>query len=188
MTALPFAWRSLVRQPARAILGILGVAAVGALLFDMLLLSQGLLISMRDLLNRTGYDVRVTATTDLPRSGPRIANATAVTQAVATVPTVRSALAIRFDEARFQRRGQGPLVATFEGTVGTAAHPWNVTRGRDVMRDGEVVIAAQLARELGVDVGATLPIRVSCRDDELEALPPFNASVTVVNTVEICWK
>jgi putative ABC transport system permease protein len=177
MTALPFAWRSLVRQPARAILGILGVAAVGALLFDMLLLSQGLLISMRDLLNRSGYDVRVTATTDLPRSGPRIANATAVTQAVATVPTVRSALAIRFDEARFQRRGQGPLVATFEGPVGTAAHPWNVTRGRDVMRDGEVVIAAQLARELGVDVGATLPIRVSCRDDELEALPPFNASV-----------
>ena len=41
MNALGFAWRSLVRQPARAALGILGVAAVGALLFDMLLLSRG---------------------------------------------------------------------------------------------------------------------------------------------------
>ena len=41
MNAIGFAWRSLVRQPARAALGILGVAAVGALLFDMLLLSRG---------------------------------------------------------------------------------------------------------------------------------------------------
>jgi len=33
----------------------------------MLLLSQGLLVSMRDLLDRTGWDVRVTATDELPR-------------------------------------------------------------------------------------------------------------------------
>ena len=59
MNALGFAWRSLVRQPARAALGILGVAAVGALLFDMLLLSQGLVVSMRDLLDRSGFDIRV---------------------------------------------------------------------------------------------------------------------------------
>jgi hypothetical protein len=49
MNAIGFAWRSLVRQPARAALGILGVAAVGALLFDMLLLSRGLIVSMQDL-------------------------------------------------------------------------------------------------------------------------------------------
>ena len=72
MTALPFAWRSLVRQPARAALGILGVAAVGALLLDMLLLSDGLVTSMRDMLERTGFDIRVTATGDLPRGGSRI--------------------------------------------------------------------------------------------------------------------
>ena len=67
MTALPFAWRSLVRQPARAALGILGVAAVGALLLDMLLLSDGLVTSMRDMLERTGFDIRVTATGELPQ-------------------------------------------------------------------------------------------------------------------------
>ena len=53
------AWCASRRAPT---LGILGVAAVGALLFDMLLLSQGLIVSMRDLLDRTGYDVRVTTT------------------------------------------------------------------------------------------------------------------------------
>ena len=47
------------RGPA---LGVLGVAAVGALLFDMLLLSRGLVLSFRDLLDRAGFDVRVLAT------------------------------------------------------------------------------------------------------------------------------
>ena len=43
-------------------LAITGVAVIGALLFDMLLLSRGLLVSFRELLDATGYDVRVTAT------------------------------------------------------------------------------------------------------------------------------
>ena len=58
MKSLAFAFRMLVRQPARALLGVLGVAAVGALLFDMLLLSNGLVLSFRDLLDRAGFDVR----------------------------------------------------------------------------------------------------------------------------------
>jgi hypothetical protein len=96
MNAMGFAWRSLVRQPARAILGVLGVAAVGALLFDMLLLSNGLVISMRDLLERTGFDLRVTATDALPGSGPLIPDAVAATTAIAGRPTVRKAVALRF--------------------------------------------------------------------------------------------
>ena len=40
--ALVFAGRNLLRQPGRASVGILGIAAVGALLLDMLLLSRGL--------------------------------------------------------------------------------------------------------------------------------------------------
>ena len=51
MKSLAFAARSLVRQPGRAALGILGIAAVGALLFDMLLLSRGLVVSFRHLLD-----------------------------------------------------------------------------------------------------------------------------------------
>jgi hypothetical protein len=85
MNALAFAWRSLVRQPARAALGVLGVAAVGALLFDMLLLSQGLVVSMRDLLDRYGWDLRVTGG-DLPRQGPRIQDGVAASEAVARLP------------------------------------------------------------------------------------------------------
>ncbi len=105
MTALRFAWRSLVRQPARAALGILGVATVGALLFDMLMLSDGLIVSMRDLLDRTGFDVRISASADLRRSGERIHDASGVLAAIGQVPAVQTVLALRFAEAEADAPG-----------------------------------------------------------------------------------
>ena len=81
-------------------LGILGVAAVGALLFDMLLLSQGLVVSMRDLLDRRGFDIRVTSRPSC-RGRDRDCRAAAVTRQIAALPDVASALAIRFAEAEF---------------------------------------------------------------------------------------
>ena len=115
--AFAFAWRSLVRQRARATLGILGVAAVGALLFDMLLLSNGLVASMRDLLERSGFDIRVTATDSLPGGGgPMIADAAGAARAIAALPSVSAALTIRFAEARIER----PVPSAVEGPVPSA--------------------------------------------------------------------
>ena len=162
MNAVGFAWRSLVRQPARTTLGILGVAAVGALLFDMLLLSEGLIVSMRDLLDRGGYDVRVTSTTDLPRSGPRVQQAAAVTGEIAALPGVQGALAIRFADAHFNRDEEPPVTASFEGVLGNAARPWFLLRGRDAAGEDEVVVSEAAARTLAVDIGSTMPLRVSC--------------------------
>lgn len=178
MTVLPFAWRSLVRQPARSVLGILGVAAVGALLFDMLLLSQGLVVSMRDFFNRISYDVRISAVADTGRSGPRLEEATALVRDVAAVAGVREALAIRFDSAEFRVPGRTlPWVATFEGVAGSASRPWNVSRGRDVAQEGEVVVDTALAQTLRLDLGSTLPIRATCRNDANEALPPVTTRI-----------
>ena len=50
MSPWRLAWRSVARNPARALLAVVGVAVIGALLFDMLLLSRGLLLSFSDLL------------------------------------------------------------------------------------------------------------------------------------------
>jgi putative ABC transport system permease protein len=96
LNALVFAWRSLLRQPARTALGVLGVAAVGALLFDMLLLSNGLVLSMRTLFDRSGFDVRVTATRALPGTGPRLTGAAAIATRIAALPEVDEAIALRF--------------------------------------------------------------------------------------------
>src|SRR6185503_18133108 len=112
MNAMGFAWRSLVRQPARASLGVLGVAAVGALLFDMLLLSQG----------------------------PVISNALAHAQAISKLPTVRSAIALRFANATILDGPPRGLYTSFQGVAGTAQHPWTILRGRDIGTGAELVI------------------------------------------------
>ena len=177
--ALPMAWRSLIRQPARASLGILGVAAVGALLLDMLLLSEGLIVSMRDLLARTGYDVRVTATEDLPRNGPRLRDAQATLSAIARLPQVRGALAVRFADAAVALPHDATLDASLEGVTGNAPHPWHVLRGRDVREPGEAVINESIATGSGAGPGAALMLRADCGVGT-EALPPARLQIVGV--------
>jgi putative ABC transport system permease protein len=182
MKALAFAARSLVRQPARAVLGILGVAAVGALLYDMLLLSKGMIVSMRGLLDRTGFDVRVTTTPDLPRTAPRMEQASAVVDAIRQVDGVRAVLAVRFADVSIERLQGEPLTGTFQGALGSV-RPWTVTQGQDIPDDaagngtaGPIVINRTLASELGVDPGATLVVHASC-DSSLDVTPPVRLRI-----------
>ena len=184
MNAVGFAWRSLVRQPARAALGVIGVAAVGALLFDMLMLSNGLVLSMRDLLDRYGWDIRV-AGGDLPLQGPRIRNASKTADAIAGLPSVRAALLLRIADARIDRPSGAPLTAQLVGIEARSAPgratrtspPWTIVKGRDVNNAGDVVINAPLASASHVAPGSTLTVRALCVA-EREALPPTTVRVT----------
>jgi putative ABC transport system permease protein len=170
MNAVGFAWRSLTRQPARASLGVLGVAAVGALLLDMLMLSQGLVVSMRDLLDRTGWEVRITSTDDLPGRAPRIRDAAQALEAITRLAEVRSALAVRVVDARLEPPDGGLLVSSFQGVSTGAPPPWSVIRGRDVSDVHEVVVNAAIATRLRIGPGDDLTLRASCVTDS-EALP-----------------
>jgi putative ABC transport system permease protein len=185
MNALGFAWRSLVRQPARAALGILGVAAVGALLFDMLLLSRGLIVSMQDLLDRGGWDVRVSAG-DLPATG-RLPNALATAEAISTLPSVQAALVIRSATAQIDRASGRPLRASFQGVATRSTNPgasrlrapWTIIRGRDAEGPDEVVIDERIASESRLEPGSEIIMRASCVAD-LEALPATRLKVVGV--------
>jgi putative ABC transport system permease protein len=172
-----FAWRSLVRQPARAALGILGVAAVGALLFDMLLLSHGLVVSMGDLLERTGWDVRVTAGDELPGRTSRVEHATAAFRTIRALPPVRAALLVRFVDARVERGGR-PVNVTFQGIQGDSSQ-WTILAGRDLASQGEVVVNQALVTELGTGPGSDLSLQAFCLSDD-EALPPSRLHVVGV--------
>ena len=182
--AFGFAWRSLVRQPARATLGILGVAAVGALLFDMLLLSNGLMVSMRDLLERSGFDIRVTATDSLPGGGgPMINDAAGAARGIAALPSVTAALTIRFADARIGGPGAMSIQSSLQGVGASSTRPWTILRGSDLhddLRDGrELLVNDNAARRLGVTPGTTVIVRASCSDDR-EALPPVDFRVAGV--------
>jgi putative ABC transport system permease protein len=167
MNALAFAWRSLVRQPARAALGIVGVAAVAALLFDMLMLSRGLALSMQDLLDRGGFDVRVTATLSTPGSGPRIRHASQTAAAIAALPEVDEAVPLRLGDAEIESRdGIRPLLVSIFGADTSRRRPWTVAEGRDVAGTGaptgEVLLNRGLADLLGRAPGERVTLRASC--------------------------
>jgi ABC-type lipoprotein release transport system permease subunit len=174
MRSLSFASRSLVRQPARAALGVLGVAAVGALLFDMLLLSQGLVVSLRDLLERSAFDVRVGAS-DRPGGGPLMPDGVLSAQRIAALPSVRSLLTVRMAEASLEHGGRR-VWTVVQGIGGNGQRPWTILRGANLTGAGEVLINQSAARALGAAPGATLDVRASC-SDESQSLPPVRVRV-----------
>jgi len=183
--ALAFAWRSLVRQPARATLGILGVAAVGALLLDMLLLSQGLVTSMQDLLDSTGFDIRVAAQDPIPGE-PDIADGPAAAAQIATLPSVSAAISVRTEDADIQIGSARPTRSAFVGVSGGRARPWTVLRGNDISpspggfgaaRNHELVLNEDAARSIGAAPGSIVSVKAYCSGGA-EAAPPISFRVT----------
>jgi putative ABC transport system permease protein len=174
-----FAWRSLVRQPARASLGVLGVAAVGALLFDMLLLSEGLLLSMRDLLGRTGWDVRVGLTGDPPAvdRSPGIDDVPRTLAALTALPSVDAVIAVRFAEASVDGPADEPTPAILQGVSDTSRPPWTVMRGGDATGSDRVVVNQAFADALRIAPGAVVTLRASCGSGT-QSLPPVRFTVS----------
>ena len=181
MTSFAFAWRSLVRQPARTVLGILGVAAVGALLFDMLLLSHGLVVSLRDLLDSADFDVRVMSTDAMVLAGPRIPDAQAVVAAIAELPEVDLVVPIRIGRARTAPSERRRLFFTFVGAAPAAHAGWDVVEGSDLhdvdaAGTPSILVNRNLAGELGVAPGGGLALRGSCSEGR-SSLPSIDFRV-----------
>lgn len=176
MTALRFALRSLIRQPGRAVLGILGIAAVGALLFDMLLLSRGLVVSLRDLLDRVGFDVRVAAAEGRPGSGPRIGHVKATMAMLAALPEIGEIVPLRIAEAEIVGKDGRRRDLAFIGADTRGRRPWTVLQGTDPTPPGldgmpSLLVNRNLARTLTLPIGGELTVRGSCGSDGL-APPP----------------
>ena len=167
MNSFYFAWRSLFRQPVRAALAIAGVAAIGALLFDMLLLSQGMLISFRDLLDDVGFDIRIMATASTPISGPRMADAAATAAAVEALPEIDAVVPMRIGQARIV--GPDSVNLTLIGSVTSSRDAWTVVEGVDLdaivgSDHPPLVINRNVAEELALVPGATVTVRSECSE------------------------
>ena len=134
MNPFAFAVRGLIRQPGRAILGILGIAATGALLFDMLMLSRGLVVSMEQLLSGVGFDIRVSATQATPLSGPPITNMADTVAALAALPEIEDVVPLRLGQAQVDI-GQRSHEVSFMGADVRTRRPWTLVDGRDLTID-----------------------------------------------------
>ena len=179
-----FALRSLVRQPGRAILGILGVAAVGALLFDMLLLSRGLLVSFRALLDSAGFDVRVMAADAPVLARPRIADAEAAAAAIRALPDVDEVVSLRLGNATATATGGPPQEIFFLGAdAQSRRRPWILLEGQDLGAAGgepSIVVNRQLAKAMGLRPGAEVTLRGDCTRGAPTAAPPVRFRIAGV--------
>jgi ABC-type lipoprotein release transport system permease subunit len=182
--SLAFAVRSLVRQPGRTLVGIVGIAAVGALLFDMLLLSRGLLVSFRDLLDQAGYDVRAMAVDVAPLGGPRVPAAGAAAAAIAGLPEVEEAAPMRVSDAELVGVPDAASSVGF-GLIGFDAHvrrSWSLVSGDDRLAAAgapTLLLNRRLAETARAKPGDALRVRVSCGPDRAP-LPPTTMRVAAI--------
>jgi putative ABC transport system permease protein len=159
VSPLQFAWRSLSRQPARAVLGLTGVAVVGALLFDMLLLSRGLIVSFRQLLESTGFDVRVTATEALPGLGPPMAHASAAAETLRRLPELADVVPVRLGAAAVESRDRKTREIAIIGSETRRRGEWRVLRGADLTEGTsagrpDMVVNRTFARDHALEPGS----------------------------------
>ena len=188
MSPFAFAVRSLRRQPGRTLLGILGIAATGALLFDMLLLSRGLVVSMEQLLSGVGFDIRVSATQATPLTGPPITSVAETVAALTALPEIQDVVPLRMGEAQVDI-GKRSYEVTFMGVDAIRRGPWTLIDGRDLtlstaddgrwtLDDGRLTILVNrnLAQRLALEPGSSINLRGACTSNS--SVPPVTFQVS----------
>jgi ABC-type lipoprotein release transport system permease subunit len=184
MSAWGLAWRTVVSNPARAGLAMTGVAIIGALLFNMLLLSRGMLVSFRDLLDAAGYDIRVTGQGSALHRMP-IADATSLADAIRQLPGIQQVALIRMDDASafVAGRDRSPVIIAFVGTTANAVgSAWDLVKGASLQEHPipadppEIIVNVNLARELHLEPGSPLRLRISA-PGSASAMPPVTYRV-----------
>jgi putative ABC transport system permease protein len=183
MTAWGLAWRTIVRSPARSVLAVSGVTVIGALLFNMLLLSRGLLVSFRDTLDAAGHDIRVIAGQGSMVHRPLIHDAASLAAAIERLPEVAHVTLIRTGAAQLSvDEGAQWSLVSLVGTSDGSRSGWTMVKGsppqtRSASGDRSVMVSTSLASRLHVDPGRVLRIRVSSPGSSA-ALPPVRAIVS----------
>ncbi len=184
MTALRLAARTARRYRARTLLAIAGVAVIGALLFDMLLLSRGLLVSFGDLLDRAGFDIRIVGGGGMTLRLP-IDDSGSLVEAIRRLPEVERVGAIRIQTAMLSAPPGPPLAVTLIGATDAAQGAWRLVSGADLTTAPSrsarcpLVIGQPLASFLRVAPGAT--VRLTAQPAGFaSALPPLDCRVVGV--------
>jgi putative ABC transport system permease protein len=183
MTAFELAWRTARRYRARAVLAVVGVAVIGALNFDMLLLAHGLLLSFGDLINSTGYNVRIVGSAGLPLARLPVEDAAKLVEQIGRLPQVASVAMMRTEPASTAQPNQPSVGLELIGTSDLDGEGiWKSIEGAGLQAETvtpPVVISKALASHLSLNVGSTLRLRVRIAG-EMSALPSVAFRVTGV--------
>jgi len=162
--AIALAWLRVRREKGRTILGVAGITAIGALLFDMLLLGNGLLVSFRERLDRSGFDVRVIASESAVIAGPPIERVTAKTAILRRAPSIAAVQRVRLGSADVEGV-QAAHHVTVAGVDPDALVPWSMIDGTFPSVGGPpaaIVINRNMSRVFHLMVGSRLVLEGRC--------------------------
>ena len=167
MTAFALAWRTARRYRARAVLAVVGVSVIGALNFDMLMLSRGLMLSFADLINSTGYDIRIAGAGGLPLTRQPSDNASVAMTQIAGLPGIAAVATMRTATAAALMPNRRPHSLELIGSSDPAGLGiWHPVSGSDLSgTEGDpalppAVIARPMAERLRLSPGSTINVRV----------------------------
>jgi putative ABC transport system permease protein len=164
MTSFALAWRTAKRYRARTLLAIAGVAVIGALLFDMLLLSRGLLLSFADLLNHSGFDIRVVSSDGLAARLP-IDGSARLADDIRRLPDVEHVLLIRIEPATVRAADKPSRNISLIGSS-DAEQSWRIVKGSTLDTPAAaaeacpVLVTQPLAAAFGLTPGDSVSINV----------------------------
>jgi putative ABC transport system permease protein len=131
----------------------------------MLLLSRGLVVSFRDLLDSIGFDVRVTATDSPLPAGVRLKNASRAATDLAGLPGVAEVIPMQTASGEVSLSNGRMVSAGLTGMDPGRRRPWTIVAGTDLALGGNppaIVVNESLIEALGAAIGSDLTVRASC--------------------------
>jgi putative ABC transport system permease protein len=157
---------TLTRHRGRTLLAIVGVAVSAALLLDMVMLATGMRESFSDLLQTSGFQLRVTPKGTLPfDTEATIDRASEITAALRADPRIERVSAIAGGQlyvvAAGRRQGPNgaPLLTAFAlGVDPRVQGDYELQQGADIDAPGRMVVSDRFLRAAAVRVGDTLDV------------------------------
>src|SRR5690348_16092557 len=149
---------SLVRQRARTLLAVAGVAISAAMLLDMVMLASGMRVSFRSLLLSQGFQIRLAPRGTLPfDTDATIPGAAAIIAKLMARGDVRSVSPVLGAQLHVERGGASVSAAAL-GTLAAVQGDYKVLGGRAPASGDEAVANDALLGAVGARLGDTLRV------------------------------
>lgn len=153
---LHLAWATLTRHRSRTLLAMLGVAVSAAMLLDMVMLSTGMRVSLRNLLLSRGFQLRLAPRGTLPfDTDATIPDASNVIRVARTIPDVIAVSPVLGGQLHISI-GARTITATALGVDPTVQGDYEVVQGRTPTQANELVASDDFLRASGAKLGDTL--------------------------------
>jgi len=155
---LALARASLVRQRARTLLAVVGVAISAAMLLDMVMLASGMRVSFGSLLLSQGFQIRLAPKGTLPfDTDATIPDASGIVQRLRERADVAAVSPVLGAQLHVEH-GTASVSAAALGTIATVQGDYKLLNGRAPTREDEMAANDALLAAVGARVGDTLRV------------------------------